>query len=260
MKCVAQLNDGGHHRAMTQRAEDGILRLEALIYDDLYRFVDPASRVAQVGWGMFFTVAHQVRAVLTLHREGVCFGAAPIRRTVFEYTLGLTWLADDGESVVDILNRTLQNGHKLLSTRLNKDSLADRFPSEMLEQLAETVAEPLSSHPDERLMKPWHLIEEYDPTLKSYYATESGFSHLSLISVQHFVKFQNDATVLSQMPIPEEAVPCVEFCLHAFFQCFLSFDSILTGRPWTSALSEIAADYGLSMVRRSRRSTPSSDQ
>lgn len=245
---------------MTPRAEDGILRLEALIYDDLHRFVHPTSRVAQVGWGMFFTVAHQVRAVLSLHREGMCFAAAPIRRTVFEYTLGLTWLADDGESVVDVLNRALQNGHKLLSTRLSKDSLADRFPAEMLDQLAETVAEPLSPHPDERLMKPWHLIEEYDPTLKSYYATESGFSHLSLISVQHFVKFQDDATYLSQTPIPGEAAPCDEFCFRMFFQCFLSFDSILTGSPWVAALSGIAADYGLSMDRRSRRSTPTPGQ
>jgi hypothetical protein len=197
-----------YHVTVTERTPaEGLNRLEALIYADLYRYIDPTSRVAQVGWGMFFTIFHQVRAALTLHRDGVCFSAGPNRRTIIEYILALAWLADDGESVVDVLNRSLQNGQKLMATQLRKNSMLDGFPEQSRKILSETVAVPLESHPDERLLKPSNLIEMYDSTLKPYYAAESRFSHVSLTGIQFFIKDEGDDLTLSQMPIRRNPCP-----------------------------------------------------
>ncbi|MGH4013863.1 MAG: hypothetical protein ACRDSL_08015 [Pseudonocardiaceae bacterium] len=234
--------------------QDGILQLEELIHAGLHKYIDPASRAAQVGWGAFFTVVHQIRAVLTLHRDRVCFSAGPNRRTIVEYILFLAWLADDGESVVDVLNRSLQNEQKHMATRLSGASLLDQFPEHARQVLAETIATPLAPHPDERLLKPSHLIEEYDSTLKSYYAAESRFSHVSLTSIQFFLKTEDEAIRLTQMPVPEEPISCPEFCLHTLSQALLVFNELLLDHPWTAELARIAEDYGLDTRRPTRKS------
>lgn len=238
---------------MTERsAADGLDRLEALIYPDLHTYLDP-SRVGQVGWGMFFTIAHQVRAVLTLHSDEVCFSAGPNRRTIIEYILALAWLADDGESVVDVLNRALQNEQKLMATRLRNDAILEQFPEHARQVMAETIAEPLAPHPDERLLKSGHLIDHYDSTLKSYYAAESRFSHVSMTSIQFFMKPNGDDVVVSQMPDPVEPMSCADFCLHALSQAMLTFNELLIGTPWTSDLAQLATEHGLDTCRPTRR-------
>jgi hypothetical protein len=234
----------------------GILELEKLLYPDLYKLVDPTSRAAQVGWGIFFTVAHQIRAVLTLHRDKVCFSSGPNRRTIIEYALFLVWLADDGDVAVDALNRSLQNNQKLLASQLRDGSLLDQFPAHTQQELAKTVAEPLVPHPDERLLKPWHLIEEYDSSLKPFYAAESRFSHVSMTSVQFFVKTHGDAVSLTQMPDPEETISCPEFCLHTFAQALAAFNRLLVGQPWTAELARIADEFGADIRRPARKAKP----
>lgn len=238
-----------------QSVQEGLNRLEALIYPDLYRYIDPASRVGPVAWGVFFTVTHQICAVLRLHSGGLCFSAGPNRRTLIEYILFLAWLADDGEAAVDVLNRSLQNNQKGMATRLRATSQLDQFPEHARETLKQTINEPLLPHPDERLLKPWNLIEEYDSSLKSYYAAESGFSHVSMTSIQFFTKQDADADAfaLSQTPVPEEAAPCPELCLHLLSQSLLIFNEILMGSPWTAELASIAAEYDLDTRRPRRR-------
>jgi hypothetical protein len=247
-----------HHDAVTENTpQAGILELEKLLYPDLYKFVDPASRAAQVGWGVFFTVAHQIKAVLTLHRDELCFSAGPNRRTVIEYALFLAWLTDDGDAAVDALNRSLQSNQKLLASHLRERSLLDQFPTHAKQELAKTVAEPLEPHPDERLIKPWHLIEEYDSSLKPFYAAESRFSHVSMTSVQFFMKVDGDTISLSQTPVPEEALSCENFCLHTYAQAFAAFNRLLVGQPWTAELARIADEFGADIGRPTRKAKSS---
>ena len=241
---------------MAERSpQEGLNRLEALIYPDLHRYVDPTSRAGLVAWGVFFTATQQICGVLRLHSGGFCFSAGPNRRTIIEYILFLCWLADDGEAAVDVLNRSLQNNQKMMSTRLQLASQLEKYPERAREILAQTIAEPLEPHPDERLLKPWNLIDEYDSTLKSYYAAESGFSHVSMMAIQFFMKQTDEATELSQTPVPAEPVPCTELCLHLLSQAMLAFNEILVDQPWTTPLAEIAAEYGLETQRPQRKAT-----
>jgi hypothetical protein len=203
---------------------------------------------------MFFSIFHQVRATLTLHRDGVCFSAGPNRRAIIEYILALAWLVDDGESVVDVLNRSLQNDQKLMATQLRKNSMLDGFPEQTRMTLSETVAVPLEPHPDERLMKPSNLIEMYDSTLKPYYGAESRFSHVSLTAIQFFSKARGDDLALSQTPNPPEPMPCQDFCLHALSQAMLTFNELLIGRPWTSDLAQLSTEFNLDTRRPTRKS------
>lgn len=58
---------------------DAILQLAGLIDADLYTRIDATNRAKIIGWGLFFVIADQVRAVQTLHRVA---HARPQHRTV----------------------------------------------------------------------------------------------------------------------------------------------------------------------------------
>lgn len=233
--------------------QEGIHQLEELIYPDLHKYIAPDSRAAQAAWGVFFNIVHQVRAVLTLHRDGVCYSASPNRRTLVEYILFLAWLADDGDEVVDVLNRKLMTEQKLMSTRLRAEGMLDRFPEAAVEQLVETAQVSLEPHKDERLLKATNLIKKYDSRLTSYYAAESRFSHVSMTSIQCFAQFGQDSVTLSQMPVPEEPMPCVELCLHLLSQAMLAFNELLIGQPWSDELIRITSEYSLDNTRPTAR-------
>jgi hypothetical protein len=251
---------------MTEHSpRDGLSRLESLIYRNLHTYVDPPSRAAQVGWGMFFTIQHHICAILTLHRERLCFSAGPNRRTLLEYSLYLAWLVDDGEAAVDVLNRKLLSNSKNLETQLTQLGHLDRYPEHARQSLAKTLAEQLPPHPDEHFHKTTHLMDEYDSSLKPYYAAESGFSHPSLISVGFFMKPIDDGVGLSQKPMPEEATRCVDFCLHLCSQSMLMFNELLIGKPGqpssrrspATLISILADQSGRLEIRCGSKVTPS---
>jgi hypothetical protein len=239
----------GYCEAMsTPEPADGLTRLEELISPDLHRNIDVASRAATVGWGLLFTVLHQVEAVLYLHRQGCCFAAAPNRRTAVEYAVCLVWLADQGDQVVDVLNRGLRNDQIQLANRLRAASLTERLPPDGYQILKDTVATKLKPEPDETLLHVSDLLDEYGyRALKAYYKLESRFVHVSLTAVQAFAREieEQERLLLGQRPLYEELVPCQEFCLMVLFDAMLAFNKLLVGSPWTDVLTKIAADHDL---------------
>lgn len=191
----------------------------------------------------------------TLHRNGVCFGAAPNRRTAVEYALFLFWLADSPDAAVDVLNRSLQNGQKLLATQVRRDNLSHMFSQETHDKVADTVAVQLQPHPDERLLKATHLIDQYGQGLKSWYATESRLCHPSLTSMQFFFQDQpeSNSVHLYRDPMPQEPVPCLDVSFHILFRSTLAFNSLLKDAPLVSDLASVADDYGLDLQLPTRK-------
>ncbi|MCZ4081969.1 helix-turn-helix domain-containing protein, partial [Streptomyces antarcticus] len=80
-----------------------------------------------IGWGLFFTVAHQIRAVLTLHQAGACGAASPNRRSALEHAITLRWCVDQGDRIGDIYNRKLGNDQIQLANALRVDGTKDRY-------------------------------------------------------------------------------------------------------------------------------------
>ncbi len=229
----------------TPEPSDGLTRLEELLFPDLHLSIDGASRSAMLGWGLFFTVLHQVEAMLYLHRNGCCFAAAPNRRTAIEYAVGLVWLADQGDRVVDVLNRRHRNDQIQLANRLREANLTERFPPDVYQILVDTVATELPPQTDERLRVD-QLLEEYGySALKAYYHVESRFTHVSLTGIQLFARDSKEGLLLGQRPLYEELVPCQHFCLMVLFDAMLAFNTLLVGSPWTEALMQVAADHDL---------------
>jgi hypothetical protein len=160
---------------------DGLTRLEELISPNLHLNIDAASRASRVGWGLLFTILHQVEAILYLHRQQCCFAAAPNRRTAVEYAVCLVWLADQTEQVVDVLNRGLRQDQIQLANRLREASLTERVPPDAYQVLVGTAGTALPPEPDERLLNFGQLLDEYGySVLKAYYNVESRFVHPSL--------------------------------------------------------------------------------
>ena len=231
---------------------DGLLQLDELKYSNLHEYIETNSRTAHVAWGLFFNVTYQISAILTLHRENICYASSPNRRTVVEYGTFLVWLAEDGDRVVDVMNRGLQRDQRNLDKRIRENSMMDHFPAAAYRALQDTLSEELDPESDERLLRPQNLIPQYDPGLMAYYNVESRHSHVSLTSVQYFTRNNGEVLELAQRPIHSEVVPCQAFCLSVQYQSMLAFNTLLRGNPWTEELASIAATHDLPAVLRKR--------
>jgi hypothetical protein len=226
-----------------------LLRLDDLITPDLHEHINPMNRAAVIGWGLFFHVAHQVRAILTLHKAGACGAASPNRRSALEYAITLRWCVDQGDRIGDIYNRKLRGDQIQLAKALKADGTKDRYKDayEVMEQTVKTVNETIAADPNERLVKIENLIKGYDLTKEwSLYTVESRFTHPTPTGVQMF--FKDDGKAFYQMPIHEEMVLCKPYCLWILHAAMLAFNEVLTGKPWTTELEKVAKEYGFSMT------------
>jgi hypothetical protein len=222
-----------------------ILRLEELIALDLYKFLDPQNRAAIVGWGWFFLIKDQIRAVLLLHREGCCAAAAPNRRSAVEHTMALLWLADEGDSVVDVFNRGLQKDQIQLANMLRAAEMTDTMQSAAYAVLEATVAAAVPPHPDERLRKIDHLFQAYEVHgLRAYYQVESRFAHPSMSGAQTYFRDEEDGFRVSQDSLHPEVVPCQLFSLSVLFDAMRAFNGLLLGTPWSETLEAVASEHG----------------
>ncbi|MEY9965344.1 hypothetical protein ABIA33_003386 [Streptacidiphilus sp. MAP12-16] len=224
-----------------------ILRLEELITPDLHEHLDPQNRAAVVGWGWFFLIRDQISAVLLLHREQRCAAAAPNRRAAVEHTMTLLWLADEGDSVVDVFNRGLQQDQIQLANMLRAADMTHTMQSDAYAVLEATVATDIPPHPDERLRKIDHLFRAYEShTLRAYYQVESRFAHPSLTGAQLYFRDQENGFQISQESLFPEAVPCQLFSLHVLYDAMLAFNGLLLGTPWSETLASVADKHDLS--------------
>ncbi|MFJ8029057.1 DUF5677 domain-containing protein [Streptomyces sp. NPDC096032] len=226
---------------------DDLIRLENLITSDLHTHIDPMNRAAVIGWGLFFNVAHQIRAVLTLHQAGACGAASPNRRSALEYAITLRWCVDQGDRIGDIYNRKLGNDQIQLAKALKADGTKDRYTDayKIMADTVETVRKTIAPDANERLVKIDNLFKGYAlANVWSFYTVESRFTHPTPTSAQLFFKTEGDAFHVSQAPLHEEMVACQLFCLWIFHFAMLAFNEVLTGTPWTSELERIAKDYG----------------
>ncbi|MEU9206580.1 DUF5677 domain-containing protein [Streptomyces sp. NPDC048415] len=226
---------------------EALIRLENLISGDLHERIDPSNRATLIGWGLFFTVVHQIRAVLVLHRAGACGAASPNRRSALEHTVTLRWCADQGDRIGDIYNRKLGMDQIQLAKALQADGTASRYRGsyQVLVDTVKTVKESIAPDPNERLAKIEHLMKNYGLAKEwSYYTVESRFTHPTLAGTLMFFQDDGEAFRVSQTPIHEEIVSCPHFSLWIFHAAMLSFNELLAGKPWASELEQVAEEYG----------------
>jgi len=226
---------------------EGLIRLENLISQDLHERITPSNRATVIGWGLFFTAVHQIRAVLVLHQAGACGAASPNRRSALEHTVTLRWCADQGDRIGDIYNRKLGMDQIQLAKVIRADGTADHYADayQVMAATVKTVKESIAPDPNERLAKIEHLMTGYGLTKEwSYYTVESRFTHPTLTGTQMFFQDDGKDFRVSQMPIHEELVSCPLFCLWILHAAMLCFNELLTGRPWTTELEKVAQEYG----------------
>ncbi|MEU8988368.1 hypothetical protein AB0C98_18270 [Streptomyces sp. NPDC048558] len=66
--------------------------------------------------------------------------------------------------------------------------------------------------------------------------------------MQMFFKNDGEAIHVSQAPIHEEIVACQPYCLRILHIAMLAFNEVLTGKPWTAKLEQIAKEYGFATM------------
>jgi hypothetical protein len=226
---------------------EGLIRLENLISEDLHERITPTNRATVIGWGLFFTAVHQIRAVLVLHQADACGAASPNRRSALEHTVTLRWCADQGDRIGDIYNRKLGMDQIQLAKAIRADGAADRYEGayQVMAATVKRVKESTAPDPNERLAKIEHLMTGYGLDKEwSYYTVESRFTHPTLTGAQLFFQDDGEAFRVSQTPIHEELVPCPLFCLWILHTAMLCFNELLTDKPWTAELEKVAKEYG----------------
>jgi hypothetical protein len=157
----------------------------------------------------------------------------------------LVWLADEGDKVVDVLNRAHISSQIQLANAMREADLVERF-SEGYETLVDTVNTVVPKGTDERLLKVQHLLDAYGlKDLKVYYQAESRFSHPSLTAIGAFAHGKNDGLALHQRPrFEQELASCQEFCLMVLVVAMQAFNEMLTDKPWGEELAGIAEAHG----------------
>jgi hypothetical protein len=230
---------------------DGLRRLENLITSDLHTRIDPVDRAAVIGWGLFFHVDLQVRAILTLHQTDACAAASPSRRSALEHAITLRWCVDQGDRIGDIYNRKLRGDQIQLAKALKADGTANRYKDayEVMVQTVKTVKETISADPNEGLAKIEHLMKGYGLTKeRTFYQVDSRFAHPTLTGAQLFFEEDGEAFRVTQTPLREELVACHLYCLWIFHIAMLAFNEVLAGKPWTTELEQVAKEYGFTMT------------
>lgn len=92
-------------------------RLNELITPEQIPLVDPTQPACVIGWGAMLNVQHLIHGIRVLDAGGCSHAAIPVVRTLFEYSVGVLWLADAGQDAADVLNRRLHGAQ----TKLNRD-------------------------------------------------------------------------------------------------------------------------------------------
>lgn len=77
-------------------------------------------------------------------------------------------------------------------------------------------------------------------------------SHLSNTSAQRYFRQTPDTFTVSQEPIEGEVTPCEEVAFGLLADTMAAYDKLPIGRPWTTELAKIAADYELTITHAMR--------
>jgi hypothetical protein len=224
--------------------EASIESLLALVEEPVQVPTEPRS--CQVAFGLFLNLLWQVTALTALRPRSLDLVCGPLRRSVIEHALYLVWLADDGDTAVDAMNRALQHTQR----KLRRSAGAGGFipTPEQEATLNGVLSAELPPGPD-HLLHIGHLFGRYPlaPAMRALWETETGFSHPSLHVVRLFVADRPDKIVLHDHPRHAALAAATPMaCFLALFFGAIALNDLLPGRPWSERLREVANRHGTS--------------
>ena len=150
---------------------DDLVELHASV--SLAYFKKGYIEVGHIAHGWYLRVQRGGQSVFLLNDHGYIGEAAPLRRSMLEHTVALSWLAADGDSV----GETLKSGHGSSVAKI-RQALADAdWPdlSRMDAALATTLG---ADHSNDYLLHAVHRIKKYGtPHDLTQYLAETQQSH-----------------------------------------------------------------------------------
>jgi hypothetical protein len=217
-----------------------LLRTYASIYDEgPVRFGEPYRRMSHVIHAWFMRCQRGVEAVMLLAESGFTVESAPLRRSVLEHRIGLTWLVDD------VANASTVIGRGSMADAVKRKNSIERagWTSVDLKAFDEVIADgkDLDSSTDNQL----HFRERCDragsPHDWAAYLIETSMSHPGWESARPYLEVDYATGRIEAKPEPFDEINLGQWAATEMYQALSVVNAMLEGEPLDDALFEFKA-------------------
>lgn len=189
---------------------------------------------AHLAHGWYQRVRRSCEAVIGLEELGYGPEAAPIRRTIIEHTVALKWLADDGDSVLDVM--ALE--HAARAKRIKKATKAANWTSVDQDEIQSVIDEIDEESRDQAKVEFKQFSKQnQDHRVLAAYLAEVGRSHATYQSAIDYVDVEQGALRDMSRADTDNVKMAADFLLEGT----VWFHSMLEDPAWTGALAALAA-------------------
>lgn len=207
------------------------------------RFRDGYRKVGHIATGWFSRIHRSVQAVRVLEDAGLSVEAAPIRRTIIEHVVALSWLAAEGDKVAD----TVKNAHAEWVTLTKKNIENAGWSSVDLDEFDAVIKSAAGGDKsNDHLKRFMHQANKYSTsdTVIGYLA-ETGQSHPMWESAAVYL----DPNTWEHLGEPRGAVPQTPFLVLELFGAVTFLSSTFDSVPWQERLEAISNRLRVATIR-----------
>jgi hypothetical protein len=220
---------------MVNRGEivDAIYRLQKLYDVPGISFSSNIQRTVMLAHGWYVRCNRTATAIMLLETRRLEHEAAPLRRALIEHAVGLAWLEQATEDAVNSLLR----GYQSINLKKLREVLEKVSPEQGAAFNGIIDIEVAASSEDQylafrKLCERFGVDRIYGEWLRN-----TALSHATYASAVAYIDGSNGDLDLSREPNyhPDASTEIATLLLLASH----SFNELLEGKPWTSALQEI---------------------
>lgn len=234
-----------------RRIRDLILECLALYGGTTQINVDRAHiRVGPLAHGWYTAIRRTSRAILLLTEAGFEIEAAPLRRSLIEHVVALSWLVRAEDSVVTSVLRAYQHtmSDLQLAARNAASDVSDDSAFDMILGI-----DPGSSPEDQYMNFTQRCNEFGSPQLLFGWKLESNLSHPSFSTSAAYVHEEDEADAPTLLHEPRKDFDStLSIVLSCVLQASNRMNRIITDQPWTHTIERIATELHASMPSSSR--------
>jgi hypothetical protein len=193
------------------------------------------TQVLQYAHGWYMRCHRGITAILTLDEGGYVEEASPLRRSVIEHGVALSWIAVEGDKIVD----TIALGHQRSAERRLDAVRTAGWTSLNAQDFIDVLDEIESGAYDKSnnyLLAFAKLLEKYsDPNALPGYLAECGKSHPTYESAMAYVDLPGGGL----RSTPREPVPAAPFCTTHLLESLVAVREVFDPKPWREELTDL---------------------
>jgi hypothetical protein len=209
---------------------------------------DEHRQVGHVAHGWFMRVQRGIEALMLLDEQGFGAEAAPLRRSMIEHTVGLRWLAQEGDSVKDTLINAAAN-----QAENRKKSLFAAGWSQVDWATFDAVIADSEGRDTSRNNEVWFTTrcrKAGDAHGLAMWHMETASSDPSWQSAAGYVDWDPATTTMTLRGQAECGVHALSFAVTHLLQALHALNDITRGKPFNKRLQALTRESNAAVEKR----------